>query len=232
MRRRFAIGLSALVVAAVPAIAVGNAIWVLFQPWLVDAQYALPGFPDDPHGLAGEERAELAKTGVRAVRPVGEGVEPLREARLPGGERAFGRAEVRHMADVRDLVTAFTAAWAVGLAVAVAAGVALSRLAGPGAVRHALARGGLVTLGAIAVAGLFALVAFDAFFTAFHGVFFEGDSWRFADTATLRRLYPDAFWAIASAAMVALVVVQAGAAIALARAAPRSLHRRPRTVHS
>lgn len=218
-------------IAAVPAIAVGNSLWALLNPWLVDAQYALPGFPDDRYGLDRGERAGLAETGVRSVRPVGEGIDLLREARLPSGEPAFGRREIDHMADVRALVRGFGFAWVVALGVAAAAGAALWRLGGRDAVRRALAGGGVLTLAAIAAVGLFALVAFDAFFAAFHGLFFEGDSWRFADTATLRRLYPDAFWAIASAATVVLVLVQAGAVIAFGRAAPRSIHRRPRSVH-
>lgn len=207
-------------IAAVPAIAIGNSLWALLNPWLVDAQYALPGFPDDRYGLEGEQRAELAQTGVRAVRPLGEGVDLLREARLPSGEPAFGRREIDHMADVRAVVRGFGIAWVVALGLAAAAGAALWRLGGPNAVRRALAGGGILTLAAIAAVGLFALVAFDAFFGAFHGLFFEGDSWRFADTATLRRLYPDAFWAIASAATVVLVAAQA-AGLALAGRRPR-----------
>ncbi|MEX1142466.1 MAG: DUF1461 domain-containing protein [Thermoleophilaceae bacterium] len=67
----------------------------------------------------------------------------------------------------------------------------------------------------MALLAVFMVVAFGAFFASFHGLFFEGDSWRFSDTATLRRLYPDSFWAIAAAALAALVAAQA-AVVALA----------------
>lgn len=50
----------------------------------------------------------------------------------------------------------------------------------------------------------------------FHGVFFEGDSWRFADGATLRWLYPDAFWAFSAGVLVVLVAIQAVALVLLA----------------
>ena len=38
------------------------------------------------------------------------------------------------------------------------------------------------------------LLGFDRFFDDFHGVFFEGDSWRFARGDTLLRIYPERFW--------------------------------------
>ena len=73
----------------------------------------------------------------------------------------------------------------------------------------------------IAVVGVAALIDFDGFFVAFHGVFFEGDSWQFDDTDTLLRLYPETFWIVASAVIVALVVLQAGALALLRRPSGR-----------
>lgn len=209
--------LAVVLAATVPVLLAGNAVWLLSNSWLVDAQYALPGFPADSYGLSGSERAELAKTGVRSVRPGGEGVELLREARLPGGEAAFGPREVDHMADVRRLMTGLLVAWGVALACALAAGLALARLAAPGAAARALRRGALLTLGAIALLAVFMAVSFDAFFDAFHGLFFAEGSWRFDDRATLRRLYPDAFWGAAGAAAAVLILAQAAALLAVLR---------------
>ncbi len=50
------------------------------------------------------------------------------------------------------------------------------------------------------------LLAWDSFFVDFHGVFFEGDTWRFAQTDTLLRLFPDEFW-IGVAAWIAGITV-------------------------
>ena len=41
---------------------------------------------------------------------------------------------------------------------------------------------------------VFSLLAFRAFFTAFHRVFFEGDTWLFHYSDTLIRLFPERFW--------------------------------------
>lgn len=213
--------LAAVVAVAVPLVLIGNGLVVGMQPWIIDAVYAVPGLPDDPLGLAGDDRERLAKLGVRSVRPFDDGVGLLRAARLPDGAPAFTARELRHMQDVRDLVGALLRVAAVALVAGVAAGLALRRRAGAAAVAVAVRRGALATLALGAVVGLGLLVAFDPVFDAFHGIFFEGRSWRFRDERTLRRLYPDAFWAIAGCLLAALVVLQAVVLARLPRPAAR-----------
>ena len=209
--------LAAAIAAAMPALVVGTALWVAVNPWLVEFQYALPGFPDDGYGLDGEERAGLAVSGLRSIRPLDDGTGLLREARLPDGTAAFTEREISHMDDVRGVVSGFVAAWAVALAVLVVAAVALVRVGATGAVLRGVGRGGVLTLGLFALVGVGALVDFDGFFTAFHGVFFEADTWRFERTDTLLRLYPETFWVVATGVMVALVVGQSVAMVLLSR---------------
>jgi integral membrane protein (TIGR01906 family) len=213
MRRRMAAALSALLVAAIPAILIGNTLWILMNSWFIEAQYALPGFPADSQGLRDQERTDLAITGIRSIRPNGEGVALLRDARLPSGEPAFEEPEIPHMEDVRGVVGGFLTAWAIALALAVAAALGLGRLGDPGSVGRALVGGALLTVAAMALVSVIMLVNFDAFFGAFHRIFFEGDSWRFSSSFTLRRLYPDTFWGVAAGAMAALVVLQAAALV-------------------
>jgi len=74
----------------------------------------------------------------------------------------------------------------------------------------------------VAVTGLAMLVAFDTAFTVFHGLFFEGDSWRFSNSDTLLRLYPQEFWMAAGAMIVGLVVVQAIALLLVMRRVRRA----------
>ncbi|MDH5334520.1 MAG: DUF1461 domain-containing protein, partial [Thermoleophilia bacterium] len=70
--------------------------------------------------------------------------------------------------------------------------------------------GVLASIGIAAVIGVFMLVAWEAFFTRFHEIFFEGDTWRFPVTDTLIRLYPDVFW-MGVAAWIAGLTVALGA---------------------
>ncbi len=56
--------------------------------------------------------------------------------------------------------------------------------------------------------GLFALVAFNAFFVAFHRIFLIGDSWVFADTDSLIQFYPQPLWVDARLGIVILTVLE------------------------
>jgi integral membrane protein (TIGR01906 family) len=64
-----------------------------------------------------------------------------------------------------------------------------------------LKRGGWLMIGlagsvaVVVLVGMFLIPGlFWAFFSGFHGLFFEGDSWLFAYTDTLIRLFPIRFW--------------------------------------
>ncbi len=74
-----------------------------------------------------------------------------------------------------------------------------------------LAAGTRLTVAVVAVIGALMLAGFDAFFDAFHGLFFAGDSWRLPNPGTARSLYPDALWVLLGGTMVALVLAQAAA---------------------
>lgn len=223
------VALAAVVALALPAVFVGNALLLLVHPWLVDAQYALPGFPEPYIDLASDQRSGLAGTGVRAISPWnGDGVELLRDARLPGGEPAFDSREVAHMSDVRAVVAGFMVAWMIGVVALTGSVIALHR-AGAGALLwRGLGWGAGATLAAFAALGLYMLADFDAFFTSFHGVFFEGDSWRFASDDTLLSLYPDQFWGFAAGAAAVLILLQAVGALLASRrrsSRPAETHR-------
>jgi integral membrane protein (TIGR01906 family) len=52
------------------------------------------------------------------------------------------------------------------------------------------------------------LVNWSKFFVAFHGLFFEGDSWLFDYSDTLIRLFPMPFWIDIAAVVVGLLLVE------------------------
>jgi hypothetical protein len=107
--------LSALIVAAIPAILIGNALLILMNTWFIEVLYALPGIPADGQGPSDRVRTDLAITGVRSIQPRTEGIELLREARMPSGAAAFEEREINHMEDVRGVVAGFLVAWASAL---------------------------------------------------------------------------------------------------------------------
>ena len=63
---------------------------------------------------------------------------------------------------------------------------------------------------AVGVAVVAAVTSFDAFFTAFHGLFFAAGTWTFPADSLLIRLFPEPFWEASGAAWAALVLAGAG----------------------
>ena len=192
-----------------PVVLVGNALWLLVTPVFIGLLYGLLGIPGPIEGLSASGARDLGVDGLWSVHPGGEGVETLRRARLDDGGTAFTEPEIRHMADVRGVVSGVYAAWAIGVVVAATSAFALRRSTGARAVERALGRGAGLTLAATLLLGLGMALSFGAVFEAFHGVFFAGDSWRFPSESTLLKLYPDSFWTAAGATAAGLVALQA-----------------------
>ena len=174
--------IAAVVVAIfVPVVLLVNGVGLIAQGWFVRAEYSR--LPADRYGMSRDERVRLAQDALSAVAPWGEGKEAL------GPE--FGAREVRHLGDVRTLLLALFAAHAAG-ELALAA-LAVSRRTRAVAVR-ALLYGTVLTLGIAVFAGVYLAINPVSFLGGFHRFFFSGDSWRFAEEDTLRRLFPDRFW--------------------------------------
>jgi len=207
----------AIALAVGPALT-GTALLVLVHPWTADAAYALPGFPEPRIALDGDERSHLAAIGIHAIQPWrSDGIESMRAATREDGSRAFDGEELRHFEDVRTVVLVFLLAGAVSLAVIGAAAVLVRDRA---VLRRGLIAGTRVTFALFAVLGALMLIGFDAFFDAFHGIFFEGDTWQLPYLGTVRSLYPDALWAIMGGVMVVLVLAQAAAIVVAMRRTP------------
>ena len=82
----------------VPALFVGNGLYLLTHGWFVRAEYARPGFPDDEFGMRTPERTRLAEVGLYSILPWHrDGIGHLERARLDDGSLAFDAHELRHM---------------------------------------------------------------------------------------------------------------------------------------
>jgi integral membrane protein (TIGR01906 family) len=199
-----------LIALTVTPIFVVNAFRVLSSDWFVRYELGRDDFPVDRYGLQDDDRLALALVGLRSIEPGGEGIALLERATLPDGSTAFDSRELRHMKDVRELLGIAFRAQLVAVVVIVVLGLALLRSV---RWRTVVPLGLLVgALGTFAIA-LFAvptiLLGFDGFFLRFHEVFFSGDSWRFSNTDTLLRIYPETFWEDTSKFAAGMVVAQA-----------------------
>jgi integral membrane protein (TIGR01906 family) len=177
--------------------------------WFVRWEYGKAGFPPDPFGLSSEERIRMAETCVDYL-VTGADISLLGDQRLYGGQPAFNDRELRHMDDVQTVFEGMTVAGIVAAMVVVAGSAALlawdSTRRG---VPNALLGGSLLTLGLLAAVGAYIVLSWGQFFTTFHRIFFEGETWIFPYSDTLIRLFPQRFWMDVAATLVGILVVEA-----------------------
>ncbi len=125
------------------------------------------------------------------------------------GREGFDGASVSHLADVRQVLRrarVASALVAAALALWVGWSVARRRFADVGL---ALRAGALTTVIAVGLAVLGALLDFDTFFSAFHGLFFTAGTWTFSYDSLLIQLFPEPFWATLGATWGVLVALLA-----------------------
>ncbi|MFW6135358.1 MAG: TIGR01906 family membrane protein [Chloroflexota bacterium] len=198
-----------LLVLALPVLLLAANLRLVTGHWFVRWEYRRAGFPADPFGLSTAERIQLAEV-CQDFLASNADISLLADLRLPGGEPAFNERELRHMADVQAVYRGLTVA---GVAAALLwTGVGIALLTTPQSQRllpTALLNGGLFTLGLLSAVGASMLVSWGRFFTTFHRVFFQGDTWIFPPSDTLIRLFPIPFWIDVAATIVGLLVLEA-----------------------
>ena len=136
------------------------------------------------------------------------------------GQPAFDAGAVSHLMDVRAVISG--AKVATGLAAAVLAvwvGWCVGRRRWT-SLRRGMVAGGWLTLCSVVIAAAAALIDFETFFVAFHGVFFKSGTWTFPEDSLLIRLFPERFWSTAGLAWGSLAVLVALALLVLARQVP------------
>jgi len=152
-----------------------------------------------------------------------DGIRLLEEARFERtGEPAFNDREIRHMRDVNVLIQRARWVWWIAWAALVGEAFLLLVAGELRALFRALWVSAVASLIAFAALGLFIAVGFNVFFTAFHRVFFEGDTWLFLYSDTLIRIYPTKLWFdvsvyLAGMTLAELGLVAAGSRLALRR---------------
>ncbi len=195
-----------LVVLSIPIFLLVADLRIVTGHWFVRWEYGKADFPPDPFGLSAAERTRLAEVCVDFLATNGS-LSLLENLRLPEGEPAFNDRELKHMADVQAVYTGLTVAGAVAALVLVG-GTALLR--GSSSARRrapvALLRGGLLTLGLLGAVGAYMVLSWGEFFTTFHRIFFEGESWVFPYSDTLIRLFPMRFWIDVAVVIVGLLI--------------------------
>ncbi len=182
----------ALIVLVVPIILVLTWLRVLLTPVFIRSEYNKPSFPADPYGFTREDRLQWAEVS-RQYLLNREGIEFLGDQKLPDGTPLYNSRELRHMEDVKRVVSGALLVWALALLAGGLASAYLVRQSGH-LFLHAVQSGSLLTLALLAAVLGGVLLAWNWFFVFFHRVFFTGDTWLFLYSDSLIRLFPEMFW--------------------------------------
>jgi integral membrane protein (TIGR01906 family) len=182
-----------LVTLLLPLALIFLGVRLLLTHTFLEVEYRMPGFPPDDYGFTFQDRLHWSKISVDYLLNNAD-ISFLGDLTFPDGASLFNERELSHMQDVKNVVNPVVrigySVWFFVLAIGLWA-----RWGGwwpeyKGGVR----RGGWLTVGLVAAIGIFASVSFWQFFTAFHSLFFSGDSWLFLYSDTLIRLFPMRFW--------------------------------------
>ncbi len=212
--------LSWIAALAVPVALIGLAVRAVLLPVFVQIEYRVPGFPPDDYGFTTQERIHWEGYAWNYL-VNSSGISYLGDLKFPDGSPLFNERELSHMQDVKRVIGGTFRALDISLVVILLIGLWAWRADELQAFRGGLNRGGWLTIGFAAVIGSIVLVGmlmdpnvFWNFFAWFHSLFFTGNSWIFAYSDTLIRLFPIRFWQDTFLAA-AVIVLAGGLALAL-----------------
>jgi len=167
---------------------------LLLTPLYLEIEYRLPNFPADEYGFTRTERLYYARLALHYLLDNAP-TSFLGDRKFPDGSPLYTERELAHMEDVQRIVQA--ALWTGDSTLVLLFGLGLFavwRREWRPAYRRGLLWGGWLTVALVILIGLGAAISFWEFFTVFHLLFFEGDSWLFEYSDTLIRLFPLRFW--------------------------------------
>lgn len=191
-----------VITLAVPVVLILTNVLLFMNPAWLAYQYSKPDFPPSVR-FTPNERYHFAAESIEYVR----GNRTLEQFKALG---VYDDREIKHMIDVRELVDRVKVVLLLTAALLLGALVVLARhKENRTLVARGLFNGATLTIGFFVAVGSFAALGFQTFFTLFHRIFFEGDSWLFNYTDSLIQFYPLPFWYETSLALVGLTVLEA-----------------------
>ena len=184
---------SALVALSIPIIISVLSILVLLSPIFTNLEYRRPGFPDDSYGFTTAERLDFGNQ-TRRYLISNNTLEDLQQMVFEDGDPIYIERELSHLEDVKIVLQGVLKVFYGAAAVYVLGGLIARSRGWQTSYLKAISLGGKITAGILVMILFLTLISFQALFTNFHLLFFEGDSWLFSYSDTLIRLFPVQFW--------------------------------------
>jgi integral membrane protein (TIGR01906 family) len=193
----------------IPFVLVLTNVRLLLTPLFPAIEYRLPGFPEDRYGFTRADRLKWSEVAINYLLNA-QGIEYLGDLRFPNGQtappescqyyldgdcnRLYNDRELRHMVDVKLVTRWALNVWVVSSILVLLAIGLLYHFRETASLRAGLIGGATVTLVVLLSLVAYLLINFNTFFTQFHMMFFEGETWIFLFSDTLIRLFPLRFW--------------------------------------
>lgn len=210
---------SYLVSLLTPLALIGLALRILLTPVYYTIEYNMPYFPADEYGFTKADRLQWAPFAVEYLVNSTD-ISYLGDLKFEDGSPLYGERELKHMEDVKGVTQGALRVWYISLAILILLAILASRGNWIPDYINGLRRGGMWMIGLAATLGIIAGAGillnpdiFWTFFSWFHTLFFEGDSWLFYYSDTLIRLFPIRFW---QDAFLAAAVISLGGGLGLA----------------
>jgi integral membrane protein (TIGR01906 family) len=183
-----------------PIVLLGIALRLLLTPLFLQVEYHMPGFPADTYGFSLADRLRWSPYAVEYL-VNREDISYLGGLRFDNGTPLYNERELSHMADVKRVTQGALNVFYLALAALAIIGLWSKRGEQWQAFGQGLRQGGwwmiylAGTLAVVVLVGMFIIPdLFWAFFTGFHTLFFQGNTWLFEYSDTLIRLFPLRFW--------------------------------------
>lgn len=197
-----------VLIAALPLLLIATPLYVFVSPVFIRHEYGLRDFPPSER-FNDAERLRLSDVIVNYLRNRAT-ENDMATMRTDGGEVAMRPEEVQHIVDVKVVTDGFFLVHKAAALFAALSAYFLWRSPRRRKLGAYLRQGVWITAGFIGLVVLFSLVDFDTFFTQFHQVFFQPDTWIFYVEDTLIQLYPLPLWVDAVWKLGVTILIEAG----------------------
>ena len=153
----------------------------------------------DRYGMSDEDRLAFARASLDYLLDAGsaeDAIYLLEELRFPDSDQSFyNDREIDHMLDVKKVTDAFQRLmWFLAIVVVLGLVFLFARPTTRSEGYKALFYGGAVTVVVVLAVIVLIGLSWNFVFVQFHEILFPPDSWTFANSDSLIRLFPEKFW--------------------------------------